>query len=70
MDNGYIKQEILKPGLAEITFYHPSHNSLPSNLLTDLVETINKAGQNPDIQVIILNLLAKELSEQVQVSLN
>ncbi|MGK0365286.1 MAG: methylglutaconyl-CoA hydratase [Saprospiraceae bacterium] len=54
MDNGYIKQEILKPGLAEITFYHPSHNSLPSNLLTDLVETINKAGQNPDIQVIIL----------------
>ena len=54
MDNGYIKQEILKAGLAEITFYHPSHNSLPSNLLADLVDTITKAGQNPDIQVIIL----------------
>ncbi len=54
MDNGYIKQEILKPGLAEITFYHPSHNSLPSNLLAELEDTINKAGQNPDIQVIIL----------------
>ena len=54
MDNGYIKQEILKPGLAEITFYHPSHNSMPGNLLKDLEETINKAGQNPDIQVIIL----------------
>ena len=54
MDNGYIKQEILKPGLAEITFYHPSHNSLPSNLLAELEDTINKAGENPDIQVIIL----------------
>lgn len=54
MDNGYIKQEILKPGLAEITFYHPSHNSLPSNLLAELEYTINKAGENPDVQVIIL----------------
>lgn len=54
MDNGYIKQEILKPGLAEITFYHPSHNSLPSNLLAELKDTIDAAGQNPDIQVIIL----------------
>lgn len=51
---GYIKQEIIKPGLAEITFFHPKHNSLPSNLLVELRDTITAAGENPDIQVIIL----------------
>lgn len=54
MENGYIRQEILKPGLAEITFFHPKHNSLPSNLLKELKETIEAAGENPDIRVIIL----------------
>ena len=51
---GYIKQEILKTGLAEITFFHPSHNSLPSHLLKELEQTIINAGINPEIQVIIL----------------
>ena len=51
---GYIKQEILKPGLAEITFFHPKHNSLPSHLLAELRDTIEAAGENPDIRVIIL----------------
>lgn len=53
-DNGYIRQGIIKPGLAEITFFHPSHNSLPSNLLRELTDTIQAAGQNDDIKVIIL----------------
>ncbi len=51
---GYVKQEILKAGLAEITFFHPKHNSLPSNLLVELADTITKAGQDDSIQVIIL----------------
>lgn len=51
---GYIKIETLKKGLAQITFFHPKHNSLPSHLLQELEETIIAAGENPDIQVIIL----------------
>ena len=54
MQEGYIKIETLKKGLAEITFFHPKHNSLPSNLLQELEQTIIAAGENPDIQVIIL----------------
>lgn len=54
MQDGYIKIETLKKGLAQITFYHPKHNSLPSNLLQELEQTIIDAGKNPDIQVIIL----------------
>lgn len=52
--DGFVKIEMLKKGLAEITFFHPKHNSLPSHLLKELQETIIAAGQNPDIQVIIL----------------
>lgn len=54
MDNGYVKKEILKKGLLEITFYHPKHNSLPGNLLTELVQAINDAGKDEEVQVIIL----------------
>ena len=54
MQDGYIKLETLKKGLAQITFFHPKHNSLPSNLLQELEQKIVAAGENPDIQVIIL----------------
>ena len=50
----YVKQEILKPGLAEITFFHPKHNSLPSDILEELRATITAAGEDDSIQVIIL----------------
>ena len=50
----YVKSEIISPGVGEITFFHPSHNSLPSDILAQLVDAINTAGENPDIQVIIL----------------
>ena len=53
-DQPYVKQEIIKPGIAEITFFHPSHNSLPSNLLAKLAATITAAGEDPVIKVIIL----------------
>ncbi|MEM9819832.1 MAG: enoyl-CoA hydratase/isomerase family protein [Bacteroidota bacterium] len=54
MDQGYIKKEILKAGLAEITFYHPKHNSLPSHLLAELTQTIKDCGEDNSIQVLIL----------------
>lgn len=54
MENGYIKQEIVKKGLAEITFFHPKHNSLPGHLLAELADTITAAGKDDSIQVIIL----------------
>ncbi len=41
-------------GIATITFYHPSHNSLPGNLLAKLTQTINDLGANDDVKVIIL----------------
>ncbi len=41
-------------GIATIEFYHPSHNSLPSKLLTELEENITNAGQNENINLIII----------------
>lgn len=40
--------------IATITFFHPEQNSLPSNVLTELAETITIVGKNPEIKVIIL----------------
>lgn len=54
MKEGYVKSNILKKGLLEIEFFHPKHNSLPSNLLKELADTITTAGENDEIQVIIL----------------
>lgn len=50
----YVQQQLIQPGLAEITFFHPKHNSLPSDLLKQLADLITAAGTNPEIQVIIL----------------
>ncbi|MSP84592.1 MAG: enoyl-CoA hydratase/isomerase family protein [Flavobacteriaceae bacterium] len=53
MTTPHIKQE-LNNGIATISFYHPNHNSLPSDLLIELKQTIENAGKNEDIRVIIL----------------
>lgn len=52
--NGYVKQNQLKPGLLEIEFYHPKHNSLPSSLLQQLKETIEQVGRDEEVEIIIL----------------
>jgi len=54
MSNGYVNKETLKPGLTQITFFHPKHNSLPSNLLKELADAITEAGADDSVQVIIL----------------
>jgi methylglutaconyl-CoA hydratase len=41
-------------GIATVSFFHPSHNSLPSALLTQLAATITVAGQAASTKVIIL----------------
>lgn len=49
----YVKQYI-KNKVGYIEFFHPSHNSLPSSLLTELARTITNAGEDESIKVIVL----------------
>jgi len=47
-----IKKE--ENGLAVIEFFHPKHNSLPSDVLKKLAETIKAVGEDSTVKVIIL----------------
>lgn len=53
MNEAYVKQEI-QNGISTIEFFHPDHNSLPTDLLTKLAKTITEAGENETVKVIIL----------------
>ena len=53
MSKPYVKQTI-KNNISFIEFYHPSHNSLPGDILQKLVNLIKNAGDNKDIKVIVL----------------
>lgn len=50
---GHVNTSI-QNGIATISFYHPAQNSLPSNLLNQLVEAINTAGADPSVSALIL----------------
>jgi methylglutaconyl-CoA hydratase len=50
---GYVNSDI-RNSVATIEFFHPSHNSLPSNLLKKLSETIMECGQNDEVILILL----------------
>lgn len=41
-------------GIGTIEFFHSQSNSLPGNILTELTNTITKAGEDNNIKVIIL----------------
>jgi methylglutaconyl-CoA hydratase len=43
-----------KNGVGYIEFFHPSHNSLPSNLLSELARAITTAGEDDSIKVVVL----------------
>jgi methylglutaconyl-CoA hydratase len=43
-----------KNGVGYIEFFHPAHNSLPSNLLSELARTITNAGEDDSIKVVVL----------------
>ena len=53
MGKPYVKQTIVN-NISYIEFYHPSHNSLPGDILQKLVNLIKNAGDNKDIKVIVL----------------
>lgn len=53
MSRPYVKQTIVN-NISYIEFYHPSHNSLPGDILQKLVNLIKNAGDNKDIKVIVL----------------
>ncbi len=53
MQQPYVNTTI-KNKIATIEFFHPAHNSLPSDILANLAQTIQDTGNNPEIKVIIL----------------
>jgi len=53
-DNGSVTLDISESGVATITFFHPSQNSLPAVLLDELTEKITSAGNNAQTRVIVL----------------
>jgi len=53
-DNGSVNLSISHNGIATISFYHPAQNSLPSNLLNNLVDAIVLAGADLKVRVIVL----------------
>ena len=44
----------LRMGFARIVFSHPSHNSMPSGLLAELVQKIDAAAADPAVRAILL----------------
>jgi methylglutaconyl-CoA hydratase len=52
-EDGFVKFE-KHDGVGEITFFHPSHNSMPGYLLELLAENITNAGIYADVKVIVL----------------
>ncbi len=44
----------IQDGIATITFFHPSHNSLPGKLLAKLANSITETGEKADVKIIIL----------------
>lgn len=53
MTEPYVKKQI-KGHVGIIEFFHPSHNSLPSVLLTELARSITTIGEDTNVKVIIL----------------
>lgn len=53
MSDPYVKLDIINE-VGYIEFFHPAHNSLPGNVLAKLANTIEEAGTNNAIKVIVL----------------
>jgi methylglutaconyl-CoA hydratase len=53
MTKPYVKKDI-KDKIATIEFFHPAHNSLPSDILAELASTIIEAGKDDEVLVLIL----------------
>jgi len=53
-NNGQVTLNIAETGIATISFYHPSQNSLPAAMLAEMKALIEKAGADERTRVIIL----------------
>jgi methylglutaconyl-CoA hydratase len=53
MTDPYVKLNI-ENEVGYIEFFHPAHNSLPGDVLTELTQAITNAGTNDAIKVIVL----------------
>jgi methylglutaconyl-CoA hydratase len=53
MQDGYVKSEVTN-GIATVTFHHPKSNSLPGHVLRSLATTIEDAGKDTNVRVIVL----------------
>jgi methylglutaconyl-CoA hydratase len=53
MSEGYVTSS-QQNRITTIRFFHPAQNSLPSNLLTDLVAAINNAGRDEETILIVI----------------
>lgn len=53
-EKGFVRSEI-NNGVGDIQFYHPKSNSLPSDLLCQLTQSIERFGANPEVKVILLS---------------
>jgi len=51
---GYVQLSIDERGIATIEFGHPLSNSLPGTILRKLAQTINEAGQDDEVKIIVL----------------
>lgn len=51
--NPYVNLTI-EDGIGYIEFYHPDHNAMPSDILQKLEKTIEQAGNNEDVKVVVL----------------
>lgn len=53
MEQPFVTQTVIE-GVSTISFYNPSHNALPSVLLSKLEAEINTASTNPSVSVVVL----------------
>jgi methylglutaconyl-CoA hydratase len=53
LSDPYVKTETIN-SVTTIEFFHPAHNSLPSDVLADLAGAITAAGESEETKVIIL----------------
>jgi len=53
-DNGSVAVSYIEEHIAEITFFHPAHNSLPANILKALAERITAVSKQHTVEIIVL----------------
>lgn len=51
--NGYVHFSVTD-GIGRIEFFHPKSNSLPGTILTQLADTVQMLGKDPNVRVIVL----------------